>query len=441
MTINPSHQRKIYHHHRACIISSNSRRSLTTKSPSWQSSLLVTANYGDAYAPLEQAISLINRVISVTTPSKRAPQQDDKEQARQRWVQLRAVINQSKTISITTTTTTSTSTTKYSLSDYLSLPVNQYSLLDPKWISRIDNNVFLIRIPFSDLLGVDLTPEIQINVITPGGRRTGRLGSMIGSLNNTNSITSYTSTEAEEDGSSSNGTFSGARALGGNGGARVVFEGSNAKLGNPELDEAFKLNLTAVVGEHKKRWDPPPLPGRPVYRLKKWAAARNEAAREERNISNGSDVEEDGGGVMVVEEEDNGNSVIDSSNNSFIARLSSNNDIDDNGDKNEEKLFCRVKVNMSMRVPKALKLLPNPVLGAAGSAILKAVVSTTLPNFLNLLSDDYVRWLLSVEQHGDEEDDGDGKMVVVAQGGSNKRDVNAPVGELFSPSSSPSSSA
>jgi hypothetical protein len=440
MTINPSHQRTICHHHRSSIFSSNSRRSLITKSPSRQSSLLVTANYGDAYAPLEQAISLINRVISVTTSSNIAPpQQDDKEQVRQRWVQLRAVINQSKTISLTTTTTTSTST-KYSLSDYLSLPVNQYSLLDPKWISRIDNNAFLIRIPFSDLLGVDLTPEIQINVITPGGRRIGRLGSMIGSINNTKSSCSYTSTGAEEEGGGSSGTFSGARALGGNRGARVVFEGSHAKLGNPELDDAFKLNLTAVVGEHKKRWDPPPLPGRPVYRLKKWAAARNEAAREERNISGSGDVNDGGGGgVVVVEEEDNGNLVTDSSSNTIF---SSNNDIDDDGDKNEEKLFCRVKVNMSMRVPKALKLLPNPVLGAAGSAILKAVVSTTLPNFLNLLSDDYNRWLLSVQQHEDEEeDDGDGKMVVVAQGGSSKRDVNAPVGELFSPSSSSSSSA
>lgn len=420
-TIYPLQQRTMYHHHRVCIFISNSKRSLTTKSPSRPSSLLVTANYGDAYAPLEQAISLINRVISATASSKRAPptNQDDKEEAR--WVQLRSVTNQYKTIS--TNTNTTTSTTEYSLSDYLSLPVDQYSLLDPKWISRIDNNAFLIQIPFSDLLGVDLTPEIQINIVTPGGRRIER---RIGSINNS----SYSSKEEDADdddgdndkSSSRSSTYTGVRALGGgNGGARVVFEGSNAKLGNPELDSAFKLNLTAVVGEHKKRWDPPPLPGRPVYRLKKWAAARNEAAREE---SSNSDVD-DGGDRIVVEGEGEDNS-------SSIAHLLSDSDIDNKDNKNEEKLFCRVKVNISMRVPKALKLLPNPVLGAAGSALLKAVVSTTLPNFLNLLGDDYNRWLQSVQE--EEDDDGE-DMVVVVQGGSSKRDLNAPVGELFSPSS------
>mmetsp|Transcript_12163 Transcript_12163/g.32049 ORF Transcript_12163/g.32049 Transcript_12163/m.32049 type:complete len:243 (+) Transcript_12163:42-770(+) len=50
---------------------------------------------------------------------------------------------------------------------YLALPLDEYSLLDPKWISRPDPddpNMFLLKVSLQELMGVNLTPEVRIQV-------------------------------------------------------------------------------------------------------------------------------------------------------------------------------------------------------------------------------------------------------------------------------------
>ena len=55
-----------------------------------------------------------------------------------------------------------------SLPLYVALPLDQYSLLDPTWISRDPNqpDLFLLRIPLEPIIGVNLTPRIKIKVIS-----------------------------------------------------------------------------------------------------------------------------------------------------------------------------------------------------------------------------------------------------------------------------------
>ena len=52
------------------------------------------------------------------------------------------------------------------LSAYLALPLDQYSLLDPGWISRSPAapDVFVLRIPLFDLVGLELQPQITVRV-------------------------------------------------------------------------------------------------------------------------------------------------------------------------------------------------------------------------------------------------------------------------------------
>ncbi|MEW5315337.1 MAG: hypothetical protein WDW38_006777 [Sanguina aurantia] len=53
-----------------------------------------------------------------------------------------------------------------SLRAYLALPLDQYSLLDPRWITRVGGagNLFLLRVPLQDVVGLALEPQITVKV-------------------------------------------------------------------------------------------------------------------------------------------------------------------------------------------------------------------------------------------------------------------------------------
>eukprot|EP00798_Chlamydomonas_sp_ICE-L_P025376 gene25376-11037_t len=58
----------------------------------------------------------------------------------------------------------------FALKDYLMLPLDQYSLLDPKWITRDPAmpELFKLMVPLDELVGVNLQP--QMNVAQPPSR-------------------------------------------------------------------------------------------------------------------------------------------------------------------------------------------------------------------------------------------------------------------------------
>ena len=53
-----------------------------------------------------------------------------------------------------------------SLAAYLSLPLDQYALLDPDWISRQAgaSDLFVLRLPLFDMVGLDLQPQLSVRV-------------------------------------------------------------------------------------------------------------------------------------------------------------------------------------------------------------------------------------------------------------------------------------
>lgn len=143
------------------------------------------------YEPMERAIGVVNRVISIG--EKAQWKQDDgsgpaMQQAR--WVQWQSATSASVPVS---------TEDDELLREYLALPTAQYSLLDEKFVEKVSDDTFIVRVPLSDIVGVDLTPAISI-VATPH----------------------------RQDG-------------------KVTFVGTEATLGSPALDELFKLKVVAVL--------------------------------------------------------------------------------------------------------------------------------------------------------------------------------------------------
>eukprot|EP00887_Chlorella_sp_A99_P008046 scaffold12.g8046.t1 len=320
------------------------------------------------------------------------------------------------------------------LEEYLALPPDEYSLLDPRWISRGEGGAFRVTIPLRDLVGIELQPTIEV-VAHP------------------------------EPGTS--------RA--------VTLVGTKAALGSPAVDEAFRLTMVAVVSDHRRRLPhlprpPDHLPGRPVYRLRRWAArmrgrawppAEQEPPAEGRAAAllapgpaapplgapPGSPADDGSGAtaaaglaaaasasaphlaplpeehVYISQDEEEEHTAMDAgdglgSTESSLAGWTAAERPPSTPQPArrpqarqapaQEQLAVRVQVTMAVRVPAPLRVVPTPILGHAGSLVLRAALSAVLPNLADLLVADYRRWS--------------------ACGGSGNRgtDADAGVGSLFS---------
>lgn len=366
---------------------------------------------------------------------------------RERWVQFGAVSSAKLSLQDLTVKDTELDRerTLSLLEEYLSLPVDQYSLLDPTWVKREGNgstgdssNSFRLSIPLKDMLGVDLMPELSI--------------------------------EAHPDPSR----------------GQVTLVGSRAILGSPGLDEMFKLNLVAVLGSKRRRRRPglpDHLPGRPVDRLKQWAAkargrewgdnAKSSISTASTNgngttsstmdttasttinvdeptllapfpnskvyLSGDKDDMEDGvlnSDLSYTEESETGSGsssdedilvydittekeawetsdeVLESEESSGELEAMNSTEISMNTGSSTDTvsvsklaespvLECKVHVTMAVKVPGPLRVVPNTLLGYAGSVITKTVLNAVLPNFLMLLGTDYKDWVAGGRRHKD----------------------------------------
>jgi len=72
-------------------------------------------------------------------------------------------------------------------------------------------------------------------------------------------------------------------------------------------------------------------------------------------------------------------------------------------------LKCKVNVTIAVKVPTALKVVPNPLLGYAGSLITKTVLNGAIPNFADLLGKDFENW---AKNGGQRNEDAVGELFV-----------------------------
>ncbi|KAI8100554.1 hypothetical protein M9434_004946 [Picochlorum sp. BPE23] len=362
-----------------------------TRNPRRRRGVTVWAFGASPYEPLERAIQIVNRVISIGEKAKWKSSDGAGEQGREtreRWVQFGAMTSAKVPVLLSEGVEEDVGSL---LGEYLSLPTSEYSLLDPKWVERVEHassgdfpggeqqldpcsDVFTVKVPLSELVGVDLTPTLSIVAKPHSGQ------------------------------------------------GKVTFVGSRASLGSPGLDESFRLNVVAVLQSQGRRRripripTPDHIPGRPVSRLQKWAAnARQKAPLGDKDSEAVVHVEEDINVLVDIEGQELAD--VDVQNLADSAPFPSEKIYLSQGDsvseEEEEKgagesreevgqssasangtvhLHCRVNVTMAVRVPTALKVIPNPLLGYAGSLISKAVLNGAVPNFAELLTKDFDNW-------------------------------------------------
>ena len=306
--------------------------------------LVIRAFGPNAYEPLERAIRIVNRVISIGEKAKWKGRDESLEQleGRERWVEFGAVTSAKVPVSLSSSSSVEVDDAIL-LREYLSLPTSEYSLLDPRWVEREDDegrDRFMVKIPLQDIVGVDLTPTISI-VASPHKDK-----------------------------------------------GKVTFVGSKASLGSPGLDESFTLNVVAVLNSKDMRMNRH-LPGRPVRRLRKWASHIKSKSKEEEEYRT---IEYD-----IDEQLEEG--VEESTQLALVAS-----DIEEGSTL---YLQCRVHVTMAIRVPSGLKVIPNPLLGYAGRLITKSVLHAAVPNFANLLGKDFENWAVNGKSRDDSQPVGD----------------------------------
>ena len=154
--------------------------------------LRTTAFNPNPYEPMERAIGVVNRVISIGEKArwKQDDERGDQDLRRSRWVQWES--STSASVPVTTED-------EGLLREYLSLPTTQYSLLDEKYVEKVADDTFVVRVPLDEIVGVAITPAISI-VATPHQRE-----------------------------------------------GKVKFVGTEATLGSPALDSLFTLKVVAVL--------------------------------------------------------------------------------------------------------------------------------------------------------------------------------------------------
>lgn len=139
------------------------------------------------------------------------------------------------------------------LDQYLCLPAEDYSLLDPTWVQRTDGHTFRFSVPLGAVLS-----ELMQGAPAPGG-----LSDLVPAITVTTAL--------DEDGNT------------------VTLSGRDASLGTSKLDEQFSLSF-----ETRLRWKggPPPgwTPPQPVY-VATAVAESGQAALTSSGDDNAAEVE------------------------------------------------------------------------------------------------------------------------------------------------------
>lgn len=310
------------------------------------------------------------------------------------------------------------------MKEYLSLSPDQYALLDPKWISRDDSDptTFQLIVPLRDVIGVDLVPQLTIHASpdAQGGKVT-----LIGKK-----------------------AALGSPALDGKFKLHIIAELSTRQ--RRRLPSPQDIPYGKIVPQRFRRWAtigrprgqrlntttlyaPPSTDLTTTTTRNLISADSGEAIMDNSNSSSRIHEFNDDSFDLIQDElvssismvdlvYDNDNKdAIDSSGDAasfemhgeqwenvlstgtvaagsedaaMMDGMAASPALSEQQERHQQTaiLHCSVSVSMSVRVPRALRVVPNPLLGTAGRLIIRAILKGVVPNFATLLGNDFLKW-------------------------------------------------
>jgi len=309
------------------------------------------------------------------------------------------------------------------LSDYLALPLDQYSLLDPKWITRPDpaaQDVFLLKVPLRDVMGLNLEPEVwvRVEVDAPRAQVTFiadrfKLGDdrfdADFSVNMHATLRHKPVTDLGSWGASLSAAFGGlgkkgsGLALPGPTAASAAAHVGDVPDGYPAqqaqsparaqlsaLSSAVALGggvdadaaVTAVTADASQAVTP--LAAEAVAEVEAAVAAAAAAGGVVDPSQAASSFASSYGSAAAGAE---GAAAASPSSSSAAAGSGS-----DATDVAAGVLHCDVALQFQIMMPHPLSVVPGPLLALAGGLLSRLAVQSMLPGFLDMLSVDYGRW-------------------------------------------------
>lgn len=110
---------------------------------------------------LEQAVKVLNRVVGLaSSPMARVMNEKEDTNTQPRKAKWIAITGQGSSKA----PAEDGGLPDRRLSDYLALPVSQYSLLDPEWVERESDTTFCVTVPMDELTGLSIRPRLRISV-------------------------------------------------------------------------------------------------------------------------------------------------------------------------------------------------------------------------------------------------------------------------------------
>ncbi|GLC40675.1 hypothetical protein PLESTB_000033900 [Pleodorina starrii] len=215
-----------------------------------------------------------------------------------------------------------------SLQSYMLLPVEQYFVLDPKQITHLGGNRFILTVPRINLFNLWLEAVVEVSVTTYQGH-VGANG------HNGNGATASTTTTT---------------------GPRVVLQAENCRISGSEAVEKLRIDQRfAMKFVTELTWSATPVAAVPPA-----AAAAG------------------GGGGAAAAAAGPGGAAAGSGSGS--------------GSLMNGEIRASSQLDVWSEVVQPFHLLPREVLVGTCNGVLKGLVSSLLPLFVRLLAQDYQRW-------------------------------------------------
>lgn len=260
----------------------------------------------------------------------------------------------------------------------MTLPFDQYSLLDQSFISRVQGNVFRFMVPANELVGLQTVPIVDVKVDVDAKKR----------------LLAITSISSRLVSRASDGTILGTHDVG--------------LLSNNSLSFSTTISWAEGGGLGSGL-----RPGANLARLRqrifqpKASAATNQKGTSGMSGMAASLLDDNVASSVQLQMDDiirGGSREVEDNSLRIQSRAAKNNEGEEGpaaaaaaanskgGNVKKRKLACTAKIDVGVVVPPPFSLVPTLVLRRGASIVLSTLVASLINRFLDLVIEDFYKW-------------------------------------------------